>query len=99
MELLGNIIDNACKSAKQHVNVSANIFDHSLHICIEDDGDGIDLKRADEILRRGKRLDTYKDGQGIGLAVVMDLLESYDGQLHIDKSAMGGAQFNIRLPV
>lgn len=99
MELLGNLIDNACKSAKNQVRVSAQVFDTALHIYVEDDGTGIDLAHADEILSRGKRLDTYQDGQGIGLAVVMDLIESYDGQLRIDKSPLGGARLNVHLPV
>lgn len=99
MELLGNLIDNACKSAKTQVRVSAQLFDQSLHIYVEDDGNGIEQQYANEILSRGKRLDTYKEGQGIGLAVVMDLIENYDGQLRIDKSPLGGARFNINLPI
>jgi two-component system sensor histidine kinase PhoQ len=98
MELLGNLIDNACKSAQSQVKVSAEFFDRSLHICVEDDGDGIKPEQADEILSRGKRLDTYQDGQGIGLSVVMDLLDSYNGQLKIDQSTLGGAKFHLVLP-
>ena len=99
MELLGNLIDNACKSAKTQVRVSAQCFDRSLHIYVEDDGAGIEQQHVDQILSRGNRLDTYQDGQGIGLAVVIDLIESYDGQLRIDKSPLGGARFNVNLPL
>ena len=99
IELLGNVIDNACKSAQTKVAVSAETHDNRIHILVDDDGPGIDAPHADAILNRGQRLDTYSEGQGIGLAVVMDLLESYNGQLKIQTSPHGGARFNLILPI
>ena len=98
LELLGNVIDNACKSANTKVSISAEHHQQRVHILIDDDGPGIEDSHADAILNRGQRLDTYSEGQGIGLAVVMDLLESYNGQLKIQSSPMGGARFNLILP-
>ncbi|MDM7859874.1 ATP-binding protein [Alteromonas sp. ASW11-36] len=98
MELFGNLLDNACKAAQKRVDISAEVYAQSLHIYIDDDGSGIAENDATKILQRGSRLDTYKDGQGLGLSVVSDILESYDGQLRIERSPLGGARFVVILP-
>lgn len=97
MEILGNLLDNAYKAAKGRVEVKI-VGSSSLAIVIRDDGEGIADNQIKEILQRGHRADTYQKGHGIGLAIVKDLVESYQGELNImATSALGGASFSIKL--
>jgi len=94
MEVLGNVIDNACKAAKQVVMVTVEVNDTQLVIMVEDDGVGIEPSQREAILARGTRADTYYAGHGIGLAIVRDLTSSYQGNLTIKTStSLGGAAF------
>jgi two-component system sensor histidine kinase PhoQ len=94
MEILGNLLDNACKAAKSQVNLKAHIINDKLEISIADDGNGITLNKRKEILQRGMRADSYQQGYGIGLAIVRDLVDSYQGQLTVVNSTrLGGALF------
>jgi len=96
MEILGNVLDNACKAAKQKVAIKVISVNKKLTIEISDDGDGIDESQQKIILSRGGRADTYQAGHGIGLAIVNDLVSSYQGQLLIGKSeVLSGASFTI----
>lgn len=96
LEILGNLIDNACKAAKQQVNISDLQSKHNFTLIIADDGIGIDKTLQESILKRGTRIDTYQQGHGIGLAIVRDLVESYQGQLKISNSTeLGGAEFSV----
>ena len=96
MEILGNILDNACKAARHKIVIKAVTTDTKLTIVIEDDGDGINDSQREIILSRGGRADTYKVGHGIGLAIVCDLVNSYQGQLSIGHSTvLSGAAFTI----
>jgi two-component system sensor histidine kinase PhoQ len=70
----------------------------NLQIYIDDDGAGVSPERRDVVLQRGERLDTSAPGQGIGLAVAVDILSSYNGELSIHESPLGGARFRILLP-
>lgn len=99
MELLGNVIENAFKYGKSVVEITSRIQDKYLLISVADDGPGVPSEQQLTILERGKRLDTTQPGQGIGLAVAADIIHSYDGQLSIFKSALGGAEFQIKLPL
>lgn len=99
LELLGNLLDNACKAANRHVSVNAHELNEQLHIIISDDGPGIKLEDREKMLNRGARLDSYAEGQGIGMAVVADLLTAYQGQLEILDSEIGGAAIKITLPL
>ena len=99
LELLGNLLDNACKACRSTIAISATGNDHWLLIVIEDDGPGIPENKRADILQRGQRADSYQPGQGIGLAVVMDILDSYAAELDIGTSSeLGGARFSIRWP-
>lgn len=95
MELLGNILDNACKAARLEVHIS--VYQHAtrLFIDVEDDGPGIPTDQRQLMLNRGTRLDSYTEGQGIGMAVVADLVDAYQGQLQIDSSELGGAKISL----
>ncbi len=103
MELLGNITENAFKYCKSHIMLSSRLDDRNnckqLFINITDDGPGIPPEQQARILERGQRLDTTQAGQGIGLAVAADIIRSYGGQLHIQQSILGGAEFQIQLPL
>jgi len=96
MEILGNVLDNACKAAKHKVMINVATGGKQLTIEIADDGNGIEESKQDVILSRGGRADTYQAGHGIGLAIVNDLVSSYQGQLIITNSAtLSGASFTI----
>lgn len=92
MEVLGNVMDNACKYGKGLVVVGAQSRP-SRRCCIriEDDGGGIDEADAKAVLQRGVRADTLQSGQGIGLAVVAEIVDLYDGSIAISRSSLGGA--------
>lgn len=93
MELLGNLIDNACKACRSQVDIKIIQSKH-LVISIADDGPGVPKDKRDSLLTRGTRLDTYENGHGVGMAIVSDLVNSYKGSLTInDDEKLGGAQF------
>lgn len=98
LEVLGNLLDNACKACRQIISISADDNERWLLIVIEDDGPGIPEEKRSGILQRGQRADTYQPGQGIGLAVVVDIIDSYAAELDISASALGGACFSMRWP-
>ena len=98
MELCGNVLDNACKAANSIVNVTVVENKEWLTVTIEDDGPGIPESERSTLLARGTRLDAYAEGQGIGMAIVSDLIAIYEGKLHIEKSPLGGASIQIKLP-
>lgn len=98
MELLGNVIDNACKYGRHSVEVSAKRLNRDLQIIIDDDGPGVSEDTKHLILTRGIRADTASPGQGIGLAVTVDILSSYGGTIDITQSPLGGARFALRIP-
>lgn len=95
-EILGNLLDNACKASASQVHISCSEFNDVLTIKVEDDGKGVTANQKKHILKRGTRADTYDKGHGIGLAIVRDLVAHYQGTLQIDASeALGGACFTI----
>ncbi|AEP29544.1 ATP-binding protein [Brumicola nitratireducens] len=98
MEILGNLLDNACKAATASVKVSYERNTLSTFVCVEDDGKGMSASAIYEITERGRRLDTYSEGQGLGLALVVDMLESYGGELQIQSDLNKGSRFCIVLP-
>ena len=95
-EILGNLLDNACKAAKQNVLIKVVSYDDVLVLEISDDGAGISSTDAEQVLKRGVRADTYQQGHGIGLAIVRDLVASYQGKLIIGRcKQLGGALFSV----
>ena len=101
-EILGNLLDNAFKLCSNAITVSVSSIAGShrpgIEICIADDGPGIPRQMTEKILERGVRADSTTDGQGIGLAVVADIVRSYDGKLNFEKSAQGGAKVCVSFP-
>jgi two-component system sensor histidine kinase PhoQ len=102
-ELLGNLLDNACKWAKSRVRIAASVDGwadsrRALGIVIEDDGPGIAAADRAKVLQRGGRADEATPGHGLGLAMVHDSVALYGGTMRIDGSDLGGARFDLKLP-
>lgn len=95
-EMLGNVLDNAAKWAKQRVSVKIWVEAGALRIRVEDDGPGFSDTKA--ILQLHVRMDEKVPGHGVGLAVVNDLVASHQGELNLSRSSWGGAQLDILLP-
>ncbi len=98
-EMLGNLLENAYRLCLGRIRINARKMKNTCELIIEDDGPGVPASQRERILQRGARLDTHNPGQGIGTAVIKDIIESYDGQLHIEQSTLGGASFRILLPL
>ncbi|UPF05278.1 ATP-binding protein [Pseudomonas mosselii] len=95
LELLGNLLENAYRLCLGQVRVSLRQSPGLLELCVEDDGPGVPPDQRERILERGERLDRQHPGQGIGLAVVKDIIDSYDAELSLGDSPLGGAAFRI----
>lgn len=92
MEVMGNLLDNACKYCLEFVEISARQDDDQLHIIVEDDGPGIPQGKRVQVFDRGQRADTLRPGQGVGLSVARDIVEQYDGRIETGDSLLGGAR-------
>jgi signal transduction histidine kinase len=97
-EMLGNLLDNACKWASSRVEVAAGSENECLLITIDDDGPGIATGDRDAVLRRGVRADEQVPGSGLGLSIVGDLAQLYGGELRLAGSPLGGLRVALRLP-
>jgi two-component system, OmpR family, sensor histidine kinase PhoQ len=102
-ELLGNLLDNACKWCRSRVRLTAAADETAgprdrLSVVVEDDGAGISAEDTARVLRRGERADESVPGHGLGLAMVHDTVDLYGGRLTIDRSPLGGARISLRLP-
>ncbi|WP_230351767.1 two-component system sensor histidine kinase PhoQ [Lelliottia sp. WAP21] len=92
MEVMGNLLDNACKYCLEFVEVTARQTDNELHIIVEDDGPGIPANKRDLVFDRGQRVDTLRPGQGVGLSVAREIVDQYDGRIDPGESLLGGAR-------
>jgi signal transduction histidine kinase len=105
-EMIGNLVDNACKWARSRVFVEVLINGTSssgdqrpmLYIVVDDDGPGLSAAERVQVARRGKRLDESKPGSGLGLAIVVDLAALYQGSLSLGESPIGGLRAELMLP-
>jgi signal transduction histidine kinase len=101
-EMLGNLLDNACKWARSSVTIAARPLAGArplqLQVDIEDDGPGIDAPHLALVGARGVRLDESVPGTGLGLAIVQDLVGLYGGELSLQPAAGGGLRASLRLP-
>lgn len=98
LELLGNLLDNACKFARTKVLLSIDQESEGFVIQVEDDGPGIPEDRREAVLERGTRLDERAEGHGLGLGIVRDILAAWNGQLTLGSSSLGGLRVRIYLP-
>ena len=97
-EMLGNLLDNACKWATSRIQVVAVRTNNQLCIDIDDDGQGIAADQAAHLLQRGVRGDERIPGSGLGLAIVDDLAHLYGGRLELLESPLGGLRARLYLP-
>jgi signal transduction histidine kinase len=104
-EIVGNLVDNACKWAKSEVAVTvayARPVDEEtagrLTLTIDDDGNGLTEAERAEATRRGRRLDETRPGSGLGLSIVTELVGLYGGRFRLDRSPAGGLRAEVELP-
>jgi len=97
MELLGNLLDNAYKWAQQHIEVVAEAQGKQLLLRVMDDGPGIPADQVETLLQRGMRADQNVAGHGIGLSIVGNIVDAYQGTLSIHTSPLGGAEIRVLL--
>lgn len=97
-EMLGNLVDNACKWADRRVAVTSAIEAGRVMIDVDDDGPGLDPSLREDVLRRGVRADEAAPGSGLGLAIVRDLVELYGGSISLLESPAGGVRARLQLP-
>jgi signal transduction histidine kinase len=97
-EMLGNLLDNACKWAKSRVSVTAAFHASRIVIDVDDDGIGLDPAMRERVLSRGVRADEAAPGSGLGLAIVRELAEAYGGAIALDRSPEGGVRARLTVP-
>jgi len=97
-EMLGNLLDNACKWARAQVRLTSAKEGEQLVIAVDDDGPGIELLMREAVMQRGIRADEAAQGSGLGLAIVRDLAEIHGGSISLEESPMGGARARLTLP-
>ncbi len=97
-EMLGNLMDNACKWGRSRVRVAASHSNRGLEIAVEDDGTGVAEEEREAALTRGGRLDEQAAGTGLGLSIARDIAELYRGSLRLSESEFGGLKAELILP-
>nr|WP_279653829.1 sensor histidine kinase [Pseudomonas morbosilactucae] len=98
LELLGNLLDNACKWADAQIHLSIEANTEVFCLKVEDDGPGIPEAQRAQVFSRGTRLDEQTDGHGLGLGIVRDIVDAWGGVLQLHESPLGGLQVLIELP-
>jgi signal transduction histidine kinase len=98
LELLGNLLDNACKWADSEVRLGIAPTAEGYRLWVDDDGPGIPESQRLQVLERGSRLDEQVDGHGLGLGIVRDIVEAWGGRLALLESTLGGLRVSIELP-
>lgn len=97
-EMVGNLLDNACKWARRRVRLRCGEEGRELRLSVDDDGPGLSVEARALVFRRGLRLDERNPGSGLGLAIVRELAELYGGSVTICDSPLGGLRVELRLP-
>ncbi|MBO0713037.1 MAG: hypothetical protein J2P47_17335 [Acetobacteraceae bacterium] len=104
-EMIGNLVDNACKWAQSRVAIE--VFSQRrmaaddwplLRITVDDDGPGLSPSQREQVARRGRRLDETKPGSGLGLSIVLELASLYGGELNLGTAPIGGLRAELVLP-
>ena len=98
-EMVGNLMDNACKWAASEVAVSAGRQDGRLRIVVDDDGPGLAPEEREKALRRGGRLDETVPGTGLGLSIVEEIAGLYGGHFSLQDSPTSGLRAVLELPL
>ena len=104
-EMLGNLVDNACKWAQSRVAIEAFLERpdprddrRTIRIVVDDDGPGLSPQQREQVARRGRRLDETKPGSGLGLSIVLELANLYGGGLALGAAPIGGLRAELVLP-
>ncbi|MGY4478133.1 ATP-binding protein [Bradyrhizobium sp. USDA 3364] len=104
-EMVGNLVDNACKWAASQVSIEVSVVPPEvsgagprLRIVVDDDGRGLSEAERAQVSRRGQRLDESKPGSGLGLSIVTDLAGLYGGNLVLNSAPIGGLRAELMLP-
>ena len=97
-EMLGNLLDNACKWGRRRACVSAAREGGDVVVVIDDDGPGIDPAMRQAVFERGVRADEAAPGSGLGLAIVRDLAAACGGDVSVAEAPIGGLRVRLRLP-
>lgn len=97
-EMLGNLVDNACKWAARHVSLALSGEAGWLRVVVDDDGPGLAAEVREAVFERGVRADERRPGSGLGLAIVRDLARLYGGDVELDPSPAGGLRAVLTLP-
>lgn len=98
LEMLGNLLDNACKWADSQVRLSVEKGADTYRLSVEDDGPGIAEDQRDAVLERGTRLDEQVAGHGLGLGIARDIAAACGGSLQLESSELGGLRVRVELP-
>lgn len=98
-EILGNLLENACKYGASKVIVKGTSNDDRAQLTVVDNGPGFPQTAMEELLTRGRRADTKQEGQGLGLSFTTELVESYGGKLSLANDEQGGARVMLNFPV
>ena len=98
-EMSGNLVDNACKWARERITVKAGPLDRGrFYLRVEDDGHGLAPGERARAMERGERLDESVPGTGLGLAIVRDIAKLYGGDFALGESKLGGLEAKLILP-
>ena len=104
-EMLGNLLDNACKWAGSRVLLKVTLMEpdaqrltRAVQIVVEDDGPGLNAEQRSQAVKRGRRLDESKPGSGLGLSIVADLVQIYGGAFALEAAPAGGLSARLTLP-
>lgn len=97
-EMLGNLLENACRFCAGRVRVEAFRAYSSITILVEDDGPGLAREDREAVLQRGRRLDESGPGHGFGLPIAQELAELYGGKITLEASRLGGLEVRLTLP-
>lgn len=102
MELIGNLLDNACKYGNGQIRISAQAIDANdtragIHLLVDDNGPGIAAGEREKLLLRGVRGDERVEGHGLGLAIVLEIVSAYHGDIAITQAELGGARVSVTL--
>ena len=99
-EILGNLLENACKWTKKLVEIKVQRSSKNLvKFTISDDGPGLPKHKRAEVFARGFRLDEQTPGTGLGLNIVKDTVEQYSGKVWLTKSNFGGLTVHLLMPL
>jgi signal transduction histidine kinase len=101
-EMIGNLVDNACKWAQSRVSIEVipelSAGKPMIRVVVDDDGPGLTAAQREQVTGRGRRLDETKPGSGLGLSIVVELAGLYGGNVTLGSAPIGGLRVELVLP-